>query len=277
MPDDERASGMRARPYRVLARYPLTAGMVSLVLTPLEADAPVPRALPGQYWVLQTEAGVRVAAVTGGASCDLEVTTLRVPCGGPLGEPGTVLAVHGPFGTGWDLAAAAGRTLLLVAWEAGLAALRPVLDQVLSGTARYTGTKLWAGGRTPESLPLHSDADLWVARGMDVTIAAGSGLSMAGVVQDLPSLPPDTVAMLAGPMPMMMEAAHALAGHGLAAHRIQLSAHSLIRCTDAVCGGCRVGPRATGSGDLALLACRNGPVFGYDELTARPPRNRFPR
>jgi anaerobic sulfite reductase subunit B len=279
MPDDERARAwaMGARPYRVLARYPLTAGMVSLVLTPLEADVPVPQALPGQYWVLQTESGVRVAAVTGGASSELEVTTLRVPCGGPVGEPGTVLEVRGPFGTGWDLEDAAGRTLLLVAWETGLAALRPVLDQVLAGTARYAGIRVWAGARTPGSLPLHSDADLWVARGMDVTIAAGSGLSMASAAQDLPPLPPDAVALLAGPVPVMMETARALTGHGLAARRIQLAAHSLIRCTDAVCGGCRIGPRSTGAGDLTPLVCQNGPVFGYDELTGRRLRKRFGR
>ncbi|MBA9004849.1 hypothetical protein [Thermomonospora cellulosilytica] len=265
MPGDERGRGWApgTRRYRVLARYPHTAGMVSLVLTPCEAGVAVPDALPGQYWVLHTESGMRVAAVTGGASAELEVTTLRVPCGESFGDPGTVLGVRGPFGTGWELRAAAGSPLLLAAWEAGLATLRPVLDEVLAGTDRYADVRIWVGGSRPSALPLHSDADLWVARGIDVTIATGPGLSMADAADDQPDPPPGTVALLAGPVPMTLEAARRLAARGVAAHRIQVAAHSLIRCTDAVCGRCHVGDRRT---EHALLACKNGPVFGYDQL-----------
>ncbi|ACY97525.1 MULTISPECIES: oxidoreductase FAD/NAD(P)-binding domain-containing protein [Thermomonospora] len=267
MPGDERvrAQAMRARPYRVLARYPLATGMVTLVLEPVQPGEAVPQALPGQYWVLQTPAGVRIPAIAGNGSAGLEVTTLRVPCAGPpLGEPGTLLGVRGPFGTGWDLEPAVGRTLLLVAWETGLVALRPVLEQVLSGTARYARVQVWAGGRNPRTLALHADADLWVARGMDVTIATGSRLTMACAAQDRPAPPPDATALLAGPLEMMLETAQALARRGLPPQRIQMAAHSLIRCTDAVCGRCRVGP----ADRPVLLACRNGPVFGYHELAA---------
>lgn len=265
MPGEGRGRGWApgTREHRVLARYPHTAGMMSLVLTPCEADAQTPLALPGQYWVLQARSGVRVAAVTGGAGAELEVTTLRVPCGGAFGEPGTILGVRGPFGTGWDLHAAAGRPLLLAAWETGLATLRPVLDQVVAGTERYAGVRIWVGGSRPSTLPLHADADLWVARGMDVTIATGPGLSMADVADDQPDLPSGTVALLAGPVTMTLAAARRLADRGLAAHRIQVAAHSLIRCTDAVCGRCHVGDRQA---EQALLACKNGPVFGYDQL-----------
>jgi len=237
--------------------------MMSLVLTPCEADAEPPPALPGQYWVLHARSGVRVAAVTGGACDGLEVTTLRVPCGGAFGEPGTILGVRGPFGTGWDLRAASGRPLLLAAWESGLATLRPVLDQVVAGTERYAGVRIWVGGSRTSALPLHADADLWVARGMDVTIATGPRLSMADVADGRPGPPPGTVALLAGPVPMTLEAARRLADRGVAAHRIQVAAHSLIRCTDAVCGRCHVGGRRA---ERTLLACKNGPVFGYDQL-----------
>jgi anaerobic sulfite reductase subunit B len=223
-------------------------------------------ALPGQYWMLYAAGGVRVAAVAAGDQAiggePLEVTTLRVPCGRPFGEVGDRVGVRGPFGLGWDLETTIGRTLLAVGWEAGLAVLRPAIDQALARPARHSQVRVWAGGGP--AVPFAEEWARWSGLGAGVTIAAGAR-DMTAAAEEPDLDPAATVALLAGPLPMMHATAAALVRRGVPERRIQLATHHLIRCANGGCGRCRLHGRHG-----PLLACHNGPVLGYEELAAGP-------
>ena len=60
--------------------------------------------------------------------------------------------MRGPFGTGWDVASAAGRDIVIVAGGIGLAPLRPVLLTALADRSRYGRIVLLVGARTPADL-----------------------------------------------------------------------------------------------------------------------------
>ena len=69
-------------------------------------------------------------------------------------QPGTVIGMRGPFGTGWGLADAAGRDLVIVAGGVGLAPLRPVVLGALADRDRYGRVTLIAGARVARRLPV---------------------------------------------------------------------------------------------------------------------------
>src|SRR5262245_33274599 len=66
--------------------------------------------------------------------------------------PGRVIGVRGPYGTGWDVAAAAGDDLLIVAGGIGLAPLRGALLAALGQRMWYRRGMVLAGARALEEL-----------------------------------------------------------------------------------------------------------------------------
>ena len=271
MPRDERyrSWAMAPRSFEVVARRPGAPGQITLYLDPVRngvrQGGPFAAALPGQYWLLDAGGGVPIPVVgTESPDGSLKVTTVRTPCGPPPAEVGRRVALRGPFGRGWDLEIAVGRTLLLIAWEARLGPLAPVADEVTATPQRYDGVQLWVGGRSGRGVPDYEDRARWALRGARVTITYGSDVRMTDAARQLSYAPDSSVALLTGPPARMYEAARALASRGVPADRIQLSAHRLIRCADGGCGGCRIM-----GADTPLFACRNGPVIGYDLLSAR--------
>jgi len=67
--------------------------------------------------------------------------------------------------------------------------------------------------------------------------------------------PVRTTAMVCGPEPMMRFSAQALMEAGVPGSRVRVSLERNMRCGDALCGHCQLGP---------LLVCRDGPCVGYD-------------
>jgi anaerobic sulfite reductase subunit B len=277
MPSDERYRkfAMGLRPYRVVARRSERPGEMTLTLASDAAVAsgpagdPITPARPGQYWVLHTAAGAKVPAVDvtlpGAVPADggvmAEVATLRVPCGSPVGRIGERVAVRGPLGTGWNTEATEGRDLLVVAWEAGLALLRPVIERAVSGGGRFRRVRVWAGGHTWAAIGCRSEWSRWSGRA-GVTIGASQTLTMNAAATEARFDPTDSVALLAGPLPMTRVTAEALTRRGLPAARIQVAAHPLIRCGTGRCGHCQIS-----AAHGVLRACQDGPVLRYDRLT----------
>lgn len=178
--------------------------------------------------------------------------------------PGDTVGLSGPYGTGWDLEAAAGHDVLVIAGGIGLAPLRPVVHAVLDRPDQYGRLAVLIGARSPADLVFQNEIESW--RGparVQVTVdRAGTGWNGAvGVVTTLLDRldlhPERTCALVCGPEVMMRHTARDLVVRGLVPHQVQVSLERNMRCATGHCGHCQLGP---------LLLCRDGPVVGYDRV-----------
>jgi NAD(P)H-flavin reductase len=122
------------------------------------------------------------------------------------------------------------------------------------------------GSRSPADLLYRRELDRWGARSdiqVDVTVdtAQSAWLGKVGVVPRLVAgarfEPGSTVALVCGPEIMMRYTVSALLERGVPAENIYLSMERNMRCALGHCGHCQLG---------STLICRNGPVYGYDQL-----------
>jgi NAD(P)H-flavin reductase len=185
-------------------------------------------------------------------------------------EVGAAVGARGPFGRGWDLDAAIGHDVVVVAGGIGLAPLKPVVEAVLADRSRFGRVSILVGARTPADLCLADDLAAWAARD-DVWVATtvdrleGEGAAgwtgRVGVVTTLlPGAsfdPANTVAFVCGPEVMMRVVARDLADLGVDGRDQQLSAERSMTCGIGHCGHCQLGP---------LLICRDGPVLPAADL-----------
>jgi NAD(P)H-flavin reductase len=186
---------------------------------------------------------------------------------GRLG-PGDTVGLRGPFGTGWPIAEAAGRDVLVVAGGLGLAPVRPVLYHVLAERERYGKIILLYGARGPTEILFRRELESWRRRldvDIEVTVdhAGSDWRGRVGVVTALIGRaafdPLHAVALVCGPEVMMRFAIAALHDAGLADEAIYLSMERNIKCAVGFCGHCQFGP---------AFVCRDGPVFRYDRVRA---------
>ncbi|GAA0965842.1 hypothetical protein [Actinocorallia libanotica] len=272
------------RPYRIVDRYAELPGRMTLVLVP---DAPEGRgpgerdaegaaaappasggAAPGRFWVVHTQAGMRIPAADvssrpllsdgrTGESSLVELRALRVPCGPGSCRIGDRVGLSGPRGNGWNLAPAEGGELLVLGWEQGLTLLRPVVERVLTDSARYRSLRVWAAGAVwsaaPEGAGGRPAPSGRIVPAVDGSEAPG----------ELAFDPDSAVALLAGPMRQAVDTARMLHEQGMAAERIQVAAHELIQCGSGRCGRCLL---KTPEGPVRV--CREGPVLHYGRLAA---------
>lgn len=252
-------------PYRVVRRCPETTDTVTFKLVP--AGRALPPFVPGQFAMLCAfgigEIPVSVSGLPLGE--DALVHTVRTV--GAVSDAlyslrtGDTVGVRGPFGTGWDLAAAEGRDVLVVAGGIGLAPLRPVVVDALADPARFGRLSVLIGARAPADLLYKLQTRAWgavadVAVTVDRPAPGWSG--SVGVVTRLLDRaayrPADTVAYVCGPEPMIRATARALVARGVPGHRINVSLERNMRCGAGECGHCQLGP---------LLLCRDGPVVSW--------------
>jgi anaerobic sulfite reductase subunit B len=262
------------RRYRVAKTRSETHDTVTVTLDAVDAAVPAPA--PGQFTMLTVfGVGEVPISVSGAGEARIEadhgdgtlVQTLRavgaVTKGLHDAEPGAVVGVRGPFGIGWDLAAARGHDVVIIAGGLGLAPLRPVLRAVLARRELYGQVSVLVGARTPadilyvDELEQISDAhvavtvdqpdDGWHGKvGLVTTLLAGAAFD-----------PEEAVAYVCGPDLMMRFTADALVRKGIAAERIQVSLERNMHCGVGLCGHCQLGP---------LIICRDGPVVTYDQV-----------
>jgi len=176
---------------------------------------------------------------------------------------GAALGVRGPYGTGWPLAAAAGRDVVLVAGGIGLAPLRPVLYAIAAHRETYRSVVLLYGTRGPEDVLFRRELDHWSAAArievlISVDHATRTWHGAVGVVTSLMPRasfdPTQAIALVCGPEIMMRFTAEALARRGITDDRIHLSLERNMKCAIALCGHCQLGPS---------FVCKDGPVFPY--------------
>jgi NAD(P)H-flavin reductase len=255
-------------PYRVAETRAETADTRSLELVPLGREL-LPFS-PGQFAMIY---------VFGVGEVPISVSALRGPHGGLVHtvravgavsaalydlRSGDTVGLRGPFGIGWDLDAAAGQDVLVIAGGIGLAPLRPVVHALLDRPAAYGRLGILMGTRTPDDLIYQEDIERWRGRaevGVTVDRPGPGWQGTVGVVTTLLDAfalrPERTHALVCGPEVMMRHTARALMGRGLDAHRVQVSLERNMRCATGHCGHCQLGQ---------LLLCRDGPVVGYDRV-----------
>jgi anaerobic sulfite reductase subunit B len=249
---------------RVLARRRETRDTWTLEL---QDDAP--RFAPGQFAMLYAfGVGEVPISVSGGRDPGGLLHTIRAVGATSRAlfqvEPGRVLGVRGPFGTGWPVPAPVGADLVIVASGLGLAPLRPVVHHTVADRHRYGSVAVLVGSRTPEDLLYPGEYAAWRAAGLDVFVTvdqANAGWTgrvglVTALYDRLTLRPADTVAYVCGPEIMMRFAARGLVDLGVPADRVWLSLERNMQCGVGHCGHCQVGP---------LLVCRGGPVVRYED------------
>ena len=123
------------------------------------------RTRPGQFSMLYAYgAGEVPISVSACPTSDTEVRhTIRA-----VGDRGrspacgrAMVGVRGPFGTGWPVAGADGRDVLVVAGGIGLAPLRPVVHQVMAQRQRFGQVVVLVEARTPTDILYREELDRW--------------------------------------------------------------------------------------------------------------------
>ncbi|AKG46813.1 FAD/NAD(P)-binding protein [Streptomyces xiamenensis] len=253
-------------PYTVTKREEETADTVSLTLEPVAE--PLPPFTPGQFAMVygfprgEVPLSVSGTTVTGRGLVHTVRAVGAVTRALHALRAGQQVGVRGPFGTGWDLPAARGHDVLVVAGGLGLAPLRPLIQRVLADAPQHGSVSVLIGARTPADLLYREQSREWgrTARvAVTVDRPAPDWTGEVGVVTDLldrtPRRPGRTTAFLCGPEVMMRATARELVQRGIPAARVRLSLERTMRCGTGHCGQCQLGP---------LLLCRDGPVIGWD-------------
>lgn len=258
--------------YRVSRRRVETYDTVTLTLVPV--DEALPPFEPGQFMMLTVfGVGEVPISISAAATADAPLThTLRAV--GAVTQalhdatPGTVLGVRGPFGRGWDLAAATGDDAVVVAGGCGLAPVWPVVQALVTNRAHYRRVSLLIGARTLEDLvfadmvwELCDRTDVHVEVTIDHPPSGWTGRTgvVTTLLDDALPEPERTEAYVCGPEVMIRSVSTSLVRAGIPADRIQVSLERNMRCGAGLCGHCQLGP---------LLLCRDGPVVTYDRTGA---------
>ncbi|GAA2003497.1 FAD/NAD(P)-binding protein [Catenulispora subtropica] len=244
----------------------------TLSLAPL--DRPLPRPRPGQFTMVyvfgvgEIPLSVSGHAVNGDRSLTHTVRAVgAVSAALCRAEPGTVVGVRGPFGTGWEVSRSRGRDLLFVAGGIGLAPLRPPLLEVLGARREYGFVTVVAGARTPADHLYGVEDECWRAHGVTVlrivdrvpeepgprgpTVWPGPVGLVTDLLPEIRLRPERTTAYLCGPEAMMTHTGAALTGLGMGPAAIEVSLERNMRCGVGVCGHCQLGPD---------FVCLDGPV-----------------
>ncbi|GAA0505154.1 oxidoreductase [Paractinoplanes deccanensis] len=250
-------------PHRIVGRWVDTADTVTVELAPV--GAPLPAFLPGQFAMLTAYGVGDVPISVSGRHGARPLHTIRAVgavtralCGA---APGDVIGVRGPFGTAWDVEAAAGHDVIVVAGGIGLAPLRPVVERVLADRSSFGRVAVLVGARRPAELLYGGARREWAAQAQVITTVDRADDGWHGPVGLVTALiprieadPAAAAAFVCGPEAMMWFTVQALLARGVPSARVQVSLERTMRCGAGWCGHCQLGP---------LLLCRDGPVVGY--------------
>ncbi|HVO41105.1 MAG TPA: FAD/NAD(P)-binding protein, partial [Aggregatilineales bacterium] len=165
-------------------------------------------------------------------------------------KPKDVLAVRGPFGSGWPVKEALGMDVVIVAGGIGLAPLRPAMYQILARREEFGHVVLLYGARTPSDILFRRELEQWRAHfdlEVYVTVdrATASWHGSVGVVTRLipkaPFEPGNTIALVCGPEAMMRFTTLELEKRGVPTKKIFVSLERNMKCAIGLCGHCQMG------------------------------------
>src|SRR6266508_1835570 len=251
--DASRPGPMVPRRYRVAARTVETADTATLTLEP--AGEPIGPAAPGQFNMLYAfgigEVPISFSGLDGHGGPPVHTVRAVGAVSRALwgAEVGATLGVRGPYGTRWDLEAAAGGDVVLMAGGIGLAPLRPVVHRLLAERDRYGRVSVLVGARSPDLLLFPAELVAWSGKVRVATTVDHGDASWRGndgvvteVLREAEFDPARTAAFVCGPEVMMRFSARALADAGVDPARIQVSLERNMKCAIVHCGHCQLGP-----------------------------------
>jgi len=271
--DSDQATPLLPRQFRLLSKSNETADTTTLVFEDLEAGGV--QFVPGQFTMIYVfGVGEVPISIAGNPHApNLLVHTVRA-VGAVTNaicnlQPGDVVGIRGPYGTGWPLEAARGRDLLVVTGGIGLAPLRPAIIEALSRSEELHTLSLVYGARTPDDLLYKDDLLGWESSQdieVEVTVdrASSDWWGDVGLVTRLlPRMtfnPLNTAAFVCGPEVMMRVVARDLRDRGVPAQNIYVSMERNMKCAVGFCGHCQYGRD---------LLCRTGPIGSFKDFGDR--------
>ncbi|MFO8059273.1 MAG: FAD/NAD(P)-binding protein [Bacillota bacterium] len=181
-------------------------------------------------------------------------------------KAGDVVGIRGPFGRGFDAAAAEGMDLLFVAGGLGLVPLRSLINTVLDRREAYGRVIIFYGARSPDALLFREELGKWeddpsVEYHVTVDVTDDTWRGNVGVVTTLFSrvtLNADrTAAFICGPDIMFRFVVQETERIGIPDEMIFLSLERRMKCGVGKCGHCQEG---------SAFVCRDGPCFSYAEI-----------
>ncbi|HTY44507.1 MAG TPA: FAD/NAD(P)-binding protein [Patescibacteria group bacterium] len=193
------------------------------------------------------------------------VTSMLHACSSP-----TTVGIRGPYGKGYPLDTFEGKDIVIVGGGVGLAPLRSLLFALFSRMDRYNKVVLRYGARTSKDMVYKHLLPDWAKKDkVDVvtTVDVGDpswngnvGL-VTTILKDMPVDLKNAVVIVCGPPVMMKFVTLKLLDLGFAPKDIYLSMEKNMSCGLGKCGHCRIG---------RFYACKDGPVFTYEELKDIP-------
>jgi len=180
--------------------------------------------------------------------------------------PGEEVGIRGPFGNGFDVAAALGKDLLFVAGGIGLPPLRSLIWNVLDERSRFGRVTILYGARTPMDLVYKQELQEWgkfsdVELHVTVDVAQPGWTGKVGVVPSLfkkVALHPDsTLVYVCGPPIMIRIAVQDLLALGFKEEAVISTLERMMQCGIGKCNHCAIGHR---------YVCRDGPVFNCAQI-----------
>lgn len=265
------ADPMLPRIVRVRKRVRELPGTVSLTFEAMDGGT-LPAFRPGQFTMLCVFGVGEIPVSISGDPADKTGLVQTVRAVGAVShalaalQPGDCIGLRGPFGTAWPIGELAGRDVVMVAGELGMAALRSSVYHVLGNRERFGAVALLYGTRSPEDILFRGQLETWRKRldvQLEVTVdhAGPAWRGHVGVVTRLlPQLAVDaarTTALVCGPEVMMQFAAAGLGDIGVAESSIWVSVERSMQCAIGLCGHCQFD---------GLFVCKDGPVLRYDRV-----------
>ncbi|MGW2374734.1 FAD/NAD(P)-binding protein [Kitasatospora sp. NPDC001683] len=252
-------------PYRVTGREAETPDTTTVVLEPVQTA--LQPFTPGQFAMVYAfgvgDIPLSVCAIDGHRLTHTVRTVGAISGALHALRPGETVGVRGPFGTGWELSAAAGLDLLVVAGGIGLAPLRPLVRDALAAPERYGRLNVLIGAREPGDLLYSEEVRGWQAAARVLTTVDRPDAQWQGEVGVVTTLldraafdPQTAAAFICGPEPMIRATAGELVHRGVDPDRVRVSLERNMHCATAHCGHCQLGP---------LLLCRDGPVVTWTQ------------
>jgi NAD(P)H-flavin reductase len=248
-----------------------TRDTFTLTLEPPDRDQGLPF-IPGQFTMLYLFCTGEVPiSISGDPAAPMQlVHTIRAV--GSVTRPmqamqrGSMLGVRGPFGTGWPVAEARGKDIVIIAGGIGLAPLRPLIYHLLNRREEYNHISILYGARSPADILYRSELESWGGRfDVDVSViidhATTDWYGDVGVVTSLLDKvrcdAGKTLAMTCGPEIMMRFVARSLNDLGISDEKIYISMERNMQCAVGFCGHCQYGP---------TFICKDGPVYRLDRI-----------
>jgi len=181
-------------------------------------------------------------------------------------EAGAPLALRGPYGNGFDMAAMQGKDVLFVAGGLGIVPARGVIKYILDKRRDFGKVTILYGAKNPSELLFKEDISEWAARpdcAFHITVDRpdDSWKGNRGVITTLFKRvkveASNTYAVVIGPPVMYKYAILEALSVGIPESHILCSLERRMKCGVGKCGHCQVGN---------VYVCKDGPVFSYAQI-----------